>query len=347
MAERRLTEFSHGAGCGCKLSSVDLAEVVGSMAGHPATISSDLVVGFDTADDAGVFRLPSGEHLIQTVDFFTPIVDDPYLWGEIAAVNALSDVYAMGGIPLTALQLVCWPREDLPFSELGEVIRGGADAMAKSGTTIVGGHSIDDPEPKYGFAVTGLLASGGPVTNAGAVPGDRLVLTKPLGTGVVSTAIKRGVCPDALRDAAVDLMTSLNAGAAIAMVEVGVHAATDVTGFGLLGHLSEVLSASGVSAAIRMADVPVLSGVFEVVEAGVYSSGSKRNLAAVRVLIDTDDVDETTLRVLADAQTSGGLLISVAPDKADALMAALAREGSLSTANIGEITAGEPRIRLI
>ncbi|MEX1125954.1 MAG: selenide, water dikinase SelD [Acidimicrobiia bacterium] len=346
MAERRLTEFSHGAGCGCKLSPVDLAEVIGSMAGHPATISPDLVVGFGYADDAGVFRLPSGEHLIQTVDFFTPIVDDSYLWGEIAAVNALSDVYAMGGRPLTALQLVCWPRDELPFSVLAEVIRGGADAMAKSGTTIVGGHSIDDPEPKYGFAVTGLLTSGEPVTNSGALPGDLLVLTKPLGTGVVSTAIKRGVCPDALRDAAVEVMTLLNAGAAIAMVEVGVHAATDVTGFGLLGHLGEVLTASGVGATIRSTEVPVLSGVSELVEAGVYPGGSKRNLAAVAPMLDTDNVDETMLKVLADAQTSGGLLISVAPDQADGLVVALTREGALSTSVIGEITEGQPRIRL-
>lgn len=287
------------------------------------------------------------EHLIQTVDFFTPIVDDPYLWGEIAAVNALSDVYAMGGRPLTALQLVCWPREELPFSVLAEVIRGGADAMAKSGTTIVGGHSIDDPEPKYGFAVIGLLTSGEPITNAGAFPGDLLVLTKPLGSGVVSTAIKRDVCPDALREAAVEVMTSLNLGAAIAMVEVGVHAATDVTGFGLLGHLSEVLSASGVGATIRALDVPVLSGVRELVDAGVYAGGSKRNLAAVRPMLDMGEVDETTLKVLADAQTSGGLLISVAPERADALVAALAREGALSTAVIGQITAGGPLIRLV
>jgi len=346
MAERRLTEFSHGAGCGCKLSPLDLAEVVGSMVGHPATISPDLVVGFSTADDAGVFRLPSGEHLIQTVDFFTPIVDDPYLWGEIAAVNALSDVYAMGGTPLTALQLVCWPREELPFTELAEVIRGGADAMAKSGTTIVGGHSIDDPEPKYGFAVTGLLASGEPVTNAGAVPGDLLVLTKPLGTGVASTAIKRDLCPDVLREKAVEVMTSLNLGAANAMVEVGIHAATDVTGFGLLGHLSEVVTASGVGATIRADDVPVLDGVRELVAAGVYPGGSQRNLAAVRPLLARNDADETTLKVLADAQTSGGLLISVAADRADALVTALAREGTLRTAVIGEITEGQPRIRI-
>jgi selenide,water dikinase len=346
MVERRLTEFSHGAGCGCKLSPLDLAEVVGSMTGHPATVSPDLVVGFSTADDAGVFRLPSGEHLIQTVDFFTPIVDDPYLWGEIAAVNALSDVYAMGGTPLTALQLVCWPREELPFTELAEVIRGGADVMAKSGTTILGGHSIDDPEPKYGFAVTGLLTSGEPVTNAGAVPGDVLVLTKPLGSGVVSTAIKRGLCPDSLREAAVEVMTSLNDGAARAMVEVGVHAATDVTGFGLLGHLSEVLVASGVGAAIDVGNVPILPGVRDLVDAGVYPGGSRRNLTAVRPVLDVGDVDEITVRVLADAQTSGGLLISVPPDRADSLLKALAREGTRSAAVIGEIRDGPPGIRL-
>jgi selenide,water dikinase len=252
----------------------------------------------------------------------------------------------MGGTPLTALQLVCWPREELPFTELAEVIRGGADAMAKSGTTIVGGHSIDDPEPKYGFAVTGLLASGEPVTNAGAVPGDVLVLTKPLGSGVVSTAIKRGLCPDTLREAAVDVMTFLNDGAARVMVEVGVHAATDVTGFGLLGHLSEILAASGVGAAIDVGEVPVLPGVRSLVEAGVYPAGSRRNLTSVRPILDVGDVAETSVMILADAQTSGGLLIAVATDRAEELTAALTGEGTLSSAVIGEVTSGQPRIRL-
>jgi selenide, water dikinase len=342
----RLTEFSHGAGCACKLSPDDLGAIIGPLRDNPATSSPNLIVGLQTSDDAGVWELPSGETLVQTVDFFTPIVDDAYDWGRIAAVNALSDVYAMGGTPITALQLVSWPRTGLPFELLGEVLRGGADIMASSGTTIVGGHSIDDPEPKYGFAVTGLVPRDGVITNAGARPGDRLILTKPLGMGVITTALKGGVCPPSLAAAAVATMTTLNADAVAPMQKVGVNAATDITGFGLLGHLREMAIASEVGAVIDVKAVPVLDGVRQLVEGDVYAGGSERNLASVRPFFTNQDVDETTVRILADAQTSGGLLISVPSDRSDELVHALVAAGTLAAAVIGEIMAGQPHITL-
>ena len=346
MAATRLTAFSHGAGCACKLSPDDLAAIIEPLFDHPATSSPNLLVGLQTADDAGVWRLPSGETLVQTVDYFTPIVDDAYDWGRIAAANALSDVYAMGGTPITALQLVSWPRTGLPFSLLGEVLKGGADVMASSGTTIVGGHSIDDPEPKYGFAVTGVAPTGGVITNAGAVPGDRLVITKPLGLGVITTALKRGVCPTDVAAAAVRTMTTLNAAAVKPMHEVGVNAATDITGFGLLGHLREMAVASEVAATIDCGAVPVLEGVRELVEAHVYPGGSERNLASVGPFLTNRGIDETTVRILADAQTSGGLLISVPAERAEKLVEALTEAGTLAAQVVGAIGAGAPQITL-
>jgi selenide,water dikinase len=342
----RLTEFSHGAGCACKLGPDDLAAIVGPLRNHPATSSPNLVVGLQTSDDGGVWELPSGETLVQTVDFFTPIVDDAYDWGRIAAANALSDVYAMGGTPITALQLVGWPRTGLSFELLGEVMRGGADVMATSGTTIVGGHSIDDPEPKYGFAVTGLVPRDGVMTNAGARPGDRLILTKPLGMGIITTALKRGVCPPGLAAAAVASMTTLNADAVGPMQKVGANAATDITGFGLLGHLREMAIASSVQAIIDVESVPVLEGVRQLVAAGVYAGGSERNLTSVTSFITSDEVDETTVRILADAQTSGGVLISVPSDRSDEMVDALASAGTLAADVIGEIVGGRPHITL-
>ena len=346
VSDLRLTAFSHGAGCACKLSADDLGSIIGPLLDHPATSSPHLIVGLQTADDAGVWELASGETLVQTVDFFTPIVDDPYDWGRIAAANALSDVYAMGGTPITALQLVSWPRQGLPFEVLAEVIRGGADTMAKSGTTIVGGHSIDDPEPKYGFAVTGLVPRDRVITNAGARPGDRLILTKPLGMGVITTALKRGVCPPELAEAAIANMTALNADAVFPMQEVGVKGATDITGFGLLGHLREMAIASNVGAVIEVEAVPVLNGVRQLVEAGVYAGGSERNLTSVAPFLSRGQVDETTVRILADAQTSGGLLIAVPSGRSDDLVHALIAAGTLAADVIGEIAAGQPHITL-
>lgn len=278
---------------------------------HKAANHPDLLVGLNDADDAAVYRLPDGSALVQSVDFFTPVVDDAYDWGRIAAANALSDIYVMGGQPLTALQLVAWPREKLSLDVLAKVIEGGAAVMAEAGCTVIGGHSVDGPEPLYGFAVTGLAKADDIITTAGAKPGDVLVLTKPLGTGIISTAIKRDLCPPEVAAAAIAVMTTLNQ----LPQNTGIHAATDVTGFGLLGHLWEMVSTSSVSAEINVRAVPVLDGVIELLQAGCYPGGSQRNLEWVRPHIESDVSDEM-VRILADAQTNGGVLIAspVAPD---------------------------------
>lgn len=278
-----------------------------------------------------------------TVDFFTPLVDDPYDFGRIAATNAFSDLYAMGATPLLALNLVGWPRETLPFELLGEVLRGGADVAQAAGAFVLGGHSVDDPEPKYGMVAIGEVHPDRIVTNAGAQPGDALVLTKPLGTGVLTTALKRDLVSAAELAPAVAAMTTLNAGAARAMLGVGVHAATDVTGFGLLGHLHTLLAASGRAAELRAAAVPLLPGARAAAERGAIPGGTKRNVADVADAVQyAAGVDAPTRLLLADAQTSGGLVIAVAPERLDALVAALVRERTLAAAVIGRVVAGPP-----
>ena len=344
VAQARLTAFSHGAGCGCKLSPDELFSILRPLQSHPALDAPDLVVGLATSDDAGVWRLPSGDLLLQSVDFFTPIVDDAYEWGQIAAANALSDIYAMGGRPLTALQLVAWPRDGLSFELLGDVVRGGADMMAAAGATIIGGHSIDDAEPKYGFSVLGTATE--LITNAGGRPGDQLVLTKPLGTGIVTTALKADSCPPDLAKQAVGLMTTLNDRAVQPMIEHQAHAATDITGFGLLGHLREVLQASGIAAVIDPDAVPVLPGVVDLV-AGHYSGGSRRNLESVRQFISGQLPDQNLFKVLADAQTSGGILIAIAPERTEELVSDLLEAGCPSAAIIGGLAAGAPGISFV
>lgn len=310
---------------------------------HPAFSSPNLMVGVETLDDAGVYRLPDGRALIQTVDFFTPVVDEPRAWGRIAAANALSDVYAMGGTPLTALQMMCWPSGTLSLRMLGEVAAGGAEKMAEAGCTVVGGHTIDDPEPKYGFAVTGTASAGKIVTNSGARPGDRLVLTKPLGTGIITTAVKAGRCPPLVLAGAVEEMSALNAPAGRAMVSVGVSAATDVTGYGLAGHLLSMLRASGAAARLTTARLPFLAGATDLLAAGYYPGGSLRNLEAAEPRLQGGD--ETSRRMVCDAQTSGGLLISVPPTRLEALAARLVEEG-VDASVIGEVIEGEPVVEL-
>jgi selenide,water dikinase len=319
-----------------------LAQVLQPLISHPASAHPDLVVGVATSDDAGVYRIAPDRALVQTVDFFTPIVDDAYDWGRIAAANALSDVYAMGGQPVTALQLVAWPRETISFDILGDVLRGGLDVMASAGTTIVGGHSIDDQEPKYGFAVTGFVHPDEITTNAAARAGDKLVLTKPLGMGVAATALKRQVASGALAEQAVDVMVTLNAGAGAAMTAAGVRCATDVTGFGLLGHLREMVDGSGVGAVIDSAAVPVLDTIADLVADGVYPGGSLRNLESVRPILDSS-VDDVMIKILADAQTSGGLLMAVPDEALDGLLRELEGQSPVAVV-IGEIVEGAPRI---
>jgi selenide, water dikinase len=336
--ERRLTSFSHGAGCGCKLGPDDLRSVLGEIT-LPAA-SADLLVAADTGDDAAVFRLPSGEGVIATLDFFTPIVDDAYDWGRIAATNALSDVYAMGGRPIVALNIVNWPVDDLPLELLARVLQGGIDVATGEGVAVAGGHSITDPEPKYGMVAVGLVAPDEVVRNSTAPAGAGLYLTKPLGLGIVSTAIKRGEGADDLVGSAVALMTTTNRAAADAMRAAGAEAATDVTGFGLLGHLHRMLLASGVAAEIDAGAVPLLDPrIMELARRDVIPGGTKRNLAYVRPHADFGELPEPERAILADAQTSGGLLIA-STDEAP-LESAL-RDHDVPFARIGAVVAGDP-----
>ena len=303
-------------------------------------------MGLEGSDDAAVYRLRDDLALVLSVDFFTPIVDEAYDWGRIAAANALSDLYAMGATPLLALQLVGWPRDDLPFELLGEVLQGGAAVLELAGCTLAGGHSIDDREPKYGLAVTGVIHPGEIVANRGARPGDLLVLTKPIGTGLIATGIKRDVVDVVVRTHAVAVMAHLNAGAALAMREVGVSAATDVTGFGLLGHLHEMLG-DGIGAEVEAAAVPLLDGAADLAAAGVVPGGTRKNLAHAEGFTDFGDADETARLLLADAQTSGGLLIAVAGPRADHLLASLRTEQTPAAAVVGRITDDDGRIRVV
>jgi selenide,water dikinase len=307
----------------------------------PPVADPNVLVGAETRDDAAVYRLNDETALVATVDFFTPIVDDAYAFGQIAAANALSDVYAMGGRPLFALALVAFPRDLLPTGLLGDITRGGAEKAAEAGCPIVGGHSIDDAEPKYGLSVTGVIDPAHVVTNAGARPGDVLFLTKPLGTGIIATAIKREMADAEIIERAVASMATLNRGASEAMLAVGPHAATDVTGFGLIGHVLEITSASGVGARIHVDALPFLPGLWELARAGAIPGGTRRNLEAVAGMVEwRADLDETSQLVISDAQTSGGLLIAVAPEKADALEAALSRAETPAVSRIGEIVTG-------
>lgn len=307
----------------------------------PAAKDPRVLVDAATRDDAAVYRLAPDRALVATVDFFTPIVDDAYDFGRIAAANAFSDLYAMGATPLMALNLVGWPRDQLPLELLGDVLRGGNDVARAAGALILGGHSIDDPEPKYGLVALGEAQPDRIVTNAGGRAGDALVLTKPIGTGVLTTALKRDLIGASDLAAAVTAMTMLNAGAARAMLDVGVHAATDVTGFGLLGHLHELLSASGLAAVLDPSAVPVFAGVQPLVERGAVPGGTARNLSAVQAWTTfAPGVSEATRIILADAQTSGGLLLAVPAERLAALLAALARERAPETAVVGRLVAG-------
>ncbi|OLB07379.1 MAG: selenide, water dikinase SelD [Gemmatimonadetes bacterium 13_2_20CM_69_27] len=309
----------------------------------PAATDPRILVDAATRDDAAVFRFTADRAIVATVDFFTPIVDDAYDFGRIAAANAFSDVYAMGATPLLALNLVGWPRDTLPYDLLGEVLRGGADVARAAGAFVLGGHSIDDPEPKYGMAVIGEVHPDRIVTNAGARPGDALVLTKPIGTGVLTTALKRDLLSEPELAPAVTVMTTLNAAAARAMLAVGVHAATDVTGFGLLGHLHSLLEASGAAAEVTAHAVPLLPHARDMAARGAVPGGTQRNLTSLADSVSfAAGVDETARVLLSDAQTSGGLLIAVAPDRVAGLVAGLERAGSPAAAVIGRVVAGPP-----
>lgn len=311
---------------------------------HVTATTTDpaLLVGLAEPDDAAVYQIGPDTAIVQTVDFFTPIVDDPYEWGRIAAANALSDIYAMGARPITALNLVGWPRA-LGFEILGRVLDGGSHACAEAEVAIVGGHSVDDPEPKYGMSVMGTVHPDRIVRKKGAPAGAELVLTKPLGMGIISSGVKDGVTSEATAAEAARVMAKLNRGASEAMLEVGVEAATDVTGFGLVGHLLDMLDGR-TSAVIDFDSVPVLLEAIELAAKGVLPGGSKRNLEAMHDRVRTADLDEARRAVLFDAQTSGGLLLAVLPDKLAALHAALAGHGVSEAATIGRLVEGDGTI---
>ncbi|TKK77169.1 selenide, water dikinase SelD [Herbidospora galbida] len=302
----RLTQYAQGGGCACKIPPGELEDVLTGLGVTPKDPAGELLVGLETGDDAAVVRVEGGTAIVSTADFFTPVVDDPYDWGRIAAANALSDVYAMGGRPLMALNLLCWPRETLPYDLAREVLRGGADVAALAGCHVAGGHSVVDAEPKYGMAVTGLADPAALMRNDAGRAGLPLSLTKPLGLGVLNNRHKATgeVFPEA-----VDVMTRLNAAASEAAIRAGVRCATDVTGFGLLGHLFKLARASGVTAVVDSAKVPLLDGARQAVRDGFVPGGSRRNLGWVAPHM-SGGTDEETMLLLADAQTSGGLLIA-------------------------------------
>ena len=329
----RLTELSHGAGCGCKIAPDRLA---GVLAAFPAETDPDLLVGSERSDDAAVYRIGEHQAIVHTADFFTPIVDDPYDFGRIAATNALSDIYAMGGRPLVALNLVAFSLDDLGGEILERILSGGRDVVNSAGAVIGGGHSIEDAEPKYGLAVTGLVDPELMLTNAGGRAGDVLVLTKPLGGGLVATATKRQIADAELIERAIAVMTTLNDVASSAAVAAGASAATDVTGFGLLGHAHELASASGVAAEIEAAAVPAIEGVIDLAEGGrAVAGGTQRNARhAAAFTTYADSVPESRRVLCADAMTSGGLLVAIEPRRAEEIPGAV----------IGRLREGEPGV---
>ena len=334
----RLTSLSHGAGCACKLGPSQLGDVLELLG--PSIPSDRVVVSETSGDDAAVYRLLDGSGLVLTLDFFTPLVDDPFDWGRIAAANALSDVYAMGGTPSLALNVAGWPVDVLPLETLADVLRGGRSVAEEAGIAIVGGHTITtEKEPLYGLVAAGLVDLERLIRNSEARQGMALVLTKPIGSGMITTAAKRGVATDDQLRAAVDTMTTLNDAAGRAAVDVGVRAGTDVTGFGLLGHLRKMLEASGCAAAVDASAVPVLDGVLDLARRDVVAGGTKRNHAWLQATTDWGDLTTPEQIVLADAQTSGGLLLATA--EPDAVLRRLSELG-VRASSIGTVTDGAP-----
>ncbi len=297
----------------------------------------NLLVDAEHFDDAGVYRLNESTAIVQTVDFFPPLVDDPFTFGRIAASNALSDVYAMGGTPITALNIVGFPDKELPGEILVEILKGGQERVAAADAVLIGGHSVRDAEIKYGLAVTGTVHPDRIATNGGAQVGDRLVLTKPIGSGVLTSAAKQGKLPVADLAEAIDVMVGLNRAAADAMMKVGAHAATDVTGFGLLGHAFEMATASGVSLVIDSGSVPLLAETMRFASEGILTRAHKGTLGHLGDRLATGDVDGTLVGVLADAQTSGGMLVAVAPDRVEELQLELRASDAHASAVIGEV----------
>jgi selenide,water dikinase len=341
----RLTSFSHGGGCGCKIAPGVLSDIL--RRSGPLPLPPELLVGIETSDDAAVYQIDETRALVATTDFFMPIVDDPFDFGRIAATNAISDVYAMGGRPILALALVAMPIDRLPLDTIRRILDGGQAACAAAGIPIAGGHTIDSVEPIYGLVAIGLVDPRRLKRNSAARPGDRLVLGKPLGVGILSAALKKSkLSADGYR-AMIDNTTRPNTpGIALAELD-GVHAMTDVTGFGLLGHGLEILRGSGVAGTIRHADVPLLDGVMDLVAEGCITGASGRNWAGYGKDVELGPgIDAAGQAVLTDPQTSGGLLVACAPEAVGAVLDVFRREGFTAAAEIGELHAGEPRLRV-
>lgn len=338
-----LTHFTHGLGCACKLRPQALERILRDL---PLPDDANVLVGLNTADDAAVYQLDDRTAIVQTVDFFTPVVDDPYHFGAIAASNALSDIYAMGGRPLFALNIVGFPSNRLPMEVLRDILRGAQDKALEAGVSIVGGHTVDDTEPKFGLAVTGLIHPDRILTNANAKPADALVLTKPIGLGIITTAIKRGMADEDTKTQATELMSTLNRSAAECASEFQINACTDITGFGLLGHLKEMTLASRVDAELFAEQVPILEQARELVVAKMVPGGTLNNLEYVAEFVDwTSEITQNVKMLLVDAQTSGGLLFSLPSEQGDALVAKLHAAGLKEAAVIGKISQkGEGRI---
>lgn len=331
----RLTQVAKRAGCAAKQPPGYLFPLLGRL---PPLADPNVIIGANTADDAAVYRLSADTALVLTTDFFTPVVDDPYEFGAVAATNALSDVYAMGGKPIAALNLVGFPDESLEPEVLAEILRGGAEKAREAGIDIVGGHTIKTDEPIYGLAVTGVVHPDRVVSNAGGKPGDLLVLTKPLGIGILTTAAKQNKDSNNAIRKAITLMSTLNRAACDAMIAVGVHAATDVTGFGLLGHLRNVVKASGCGATVWLDEVPVVEEAWGYVRDGIAPGGTHANWRFLNEHVTYEDgLDKPSQLVLCDAQTSGGLLIAVAPDRVDALVRKLEEFGTPAHSVIGKL----------
>jgi selenide,water dikinase len=343
----RLTQTVKAGGCASKLAPGTLTDVLSRL---PKQQDENLLVGFESADDAGIYRISADQALVQTVDFFTPMVDDPFTYGRIAATNALSDVYAMGGRALTALTLVCFP-QDGDTAVLEQILRGGLSVMQVAGCTVVGGHSVRDPEIKFGYAVTGMIHPDRVLRNTTAKPGDALVFTKALGTGVITTALKQGRAKQAWVDEAIASMTTLNKAAAevITRAEFDVHAATDVTGFGLMGHARELAFGSNVELRIDTAAIQVLDGALDAIRLGCIPGGllANREFAECIVNAQSSNILDEVRTLLFDPQTAGGLLVSVRAEHADALVNELQAAGYPNTRRIGEVLAGRPAISLV
>jgi len=340
----RLTHLVENAGCASKIDQASLKRI---LSGLPYPEDTHVLVGAPAGDDAGVFQLDGGPALVQTVDVFTPSVDDPYVFGQIAAANSVSDVYAMGGRPLTALSIIGFPIRTVPDGVMREILRGGIDKMAEAGVSVIGGHSIKDAEVKAGFAVTGVVEPDRIMTNARAQPGDRLILTKPIGTGILAFAAQIDRAPAGALQAAAESMASLNRAAAELMVGCGAHACTDVTGFSLLGHLAEMARASGVDVELTWDDVPLLAGVLDCAAAGMLPGAVERNRESCGERVDAaPGVEPTMVDVCLDPQTSGGLLIAVAEDAAGPFIERLHAAGVVAAAVIGRVT-GTGRGRVV